>query len=390
MKSYNRILSENLTWAKEVFAKIDEKMSKVSARNRDKVAPDGIDANGAYISRSPANWTSGFFGGLNIMLYEYTKNEEYLKTALAQEKLLDPALWDFEGLYHDVGFMWHILSGAIYRVTGNKDSRNRNLHAAASLYSRFVPDGGFIRAWNNAWQGQAVENWSIVDCMMNVPLLYWASREIGDDRFAQIGMAHADMTMIDHVRDDGSINHIVEHDRESGEMVCSHGGQGFGVGSSWSRGQSWGLYGFILSYIHTKEQRYLDTAKRIAHYFIANCSDDWLPRLDFRAPEEPVFYDSTAGAIAACGLIEIAKAVPEHEAGMYLNAAINILKAMEAKFMNYDPDVDYMLGYGSILYPSDINDPNMVKARTHLPIVYGDYYFTEAILKLLGSEFLPW
>lgn len=390
MKSYNRILSENLTWAKEVFAKIDEKMSKVAVRNRDKVAPDGVDANGAYIARSPANWTSGFFGGLSIMLYEYTKNEEYLKTALAQEKLLDPALWDFEGLYHDVGFMWHILSGAIYRVTGNKESRNRNLFAASSLFSRFVPDGGFIRAWNHAWQGHAVEDWSIIDCMMNVPLLYWASREIGDDRFAQIGMAHADMAMIDHVRDDGSINHIVEHDRESGEMVCSHGGQGFGVGSSWSRGQSWGLYGFILSYIHTKEQRYLDTAKRIAHYFIANCSDDWLPRLDFRAPEEPVFYDSTAGAVAACGLIEIAKAVPEYEAGMYLNAAINILKAMEAKFMNYDPDVDYMLGYGSILYPSDINDPNMVKARTHLPIVYGDYYFTEAILKLLGSEFLPW
>lgn len=390
MKSYQKILAENLDWAKATFAKIDEKMSKVTTRVRDKVAPDGIDANGRYIEHSPANWTSGFFGGLNIMLYEYTKNEEYLKTALAQEKLLDPALSDFEGLYHDVGFMWHILSGAIYRLTGDKTSKNRNYFAAASLYSRFVPDGGFIRAWNAPWQGNAVENWSIIDCMMNLPILYWASREIGDDRFKQIAMAHADMAMIDHVREDGSINHIVEHDRETGEMVCSHGGQGYGVGSSWSRGQSWGLYGFALSYIHTKEERYLDTAKRIAHYFIANCCDDWLPRLDFRAPAEPVYYDSTAGAIAACGLIEIAKAVPEYEAGLYLNAAINLLKAMEAKFMNYDADVDYMLGYGSILYPSDINDPNMVKARTNLPIVYGDYYFTEAILKLLGSEFLPW
>jgi len=386
MKSYQQIIAENLEWAKEVFAKIDKKMSVVSVRTRDVVAPDGVDKNGRYCPRNPANWTSGFFGGLNAMLYEYTKNEEYLITAKRQEELLDPALGDFEGLYHDVGFMWHILSGALYRITGDKASKNRNYFAAASLFSRYVTDGGFIRAWNQPWKGNNAENWSIIDCMMNLPILYWASSEIGDDRFKQIAMAHADMTLMDHVREDGSINHIVEHDRETGEMVCSHGGQGYGVGSSWSRGQAWGLYGFTLSYIHTGEEMYLDTAKKIAHYFIANCSDDWLPRLDFRGPAEPVYYDSTAGAIAACGLIEIAKHVPEYEQGVYLNAAVNILRAMESKFMNYDPEIDYMLGYGSVLYP----DKNNASSLTHIPIVYGDYYFTEAILKLLGSEFLPW
>lgn len=389
MKGYNDIIAENLDWAKSTFAKIDGKMRAVSLRNRDKIAPDGIDGDGHYRSGSAAGWTSGFFGGLNVLLYHYTKNEDYLVTAKKQEELLDPALEDFEGLYHDVGFMWHILSGALYRLTGDKKSKNRNYFAAASLVSRYVPDGGFIRAWNHPWRGHATENWSIIDCMMNLPILYWASDEIGDDRFKQVAMAHADMAMLDHVREDGSINHIVEHDRELGEMVKSYGGQGYGEGSSWSRGQSWGLYGFILSYIHTGEERYLDTAKRIAHYFIANCSDDWLPRLDFRAPAEPVYYDSTAGAIAACGLIEIAKAVPEYEKGVYLNAAVKILRAMDEKFMNYDPAVDYMLGYGSILYPDESKNDDPKKI-TNIPIVYGDYYFTEAVLKLLGSDFLPW
>ena len=194
--------------------------------------------------------------------------------------------------------------------------------------------------------------------------------------------------MIDHVREDGSINHIVEHDRATGETVCTYAGQGYAVGSSWSRGQAWGLYGFILSYIHTSEERYLDTAKKIAHYFIANCCDDWLPRLDFRGPAEPIYYDATAGAIAACGLIEISRAVPEHEGGMYLNAALNILRAMEKNFMDFNPDTDNMLGYGSIMYPDPT--PESIKRLTHVSIIYGDYFYTEALLKLLGEEFLPW
>ena len=194
-------------------------------------------------------------------------------------------------------------------------------------------------------------------------------------------MAHADMAMRDHVREDGSMNHIVVHDPESGEMVETLGGQGYGVGSTWSRGESWGLYGFILSYIHTGEERYLDTAKKIAHYFISNVADtDYLPLVDFRAPEEPVLYDSTAGAIAACGLIEIAKHVPEFEQRPYITAAIKILKAMEEKFCNWEENEDSILQMGTEMYTKGI----------HMPIIYGDYFFAEAIAKLRGSEFNPW
>lgn len=384
MKNVKELLAENKAWAEETFKKIDAKMSKVTLRSSNKLV-DGVDENGVHKSIGPTNWVAGFWGGLNYLLYNYTKNEDYLTTARNTELLMDEGLRAFERLNHDVGFMWHILSVANYRLSGDAASRTRGLYAAANLAGRYVLSGGFIRAWNGKWGGLETPGITIIDCLMNLPLLYWASEELNDDRYKQIAMSHADMVLRDHLRPDGSVNHIVIHDRATGEMIDSHGGQGYGYGSSWSRGQSWAVYGLVISYLYTGEQRYLDGAKRVANYFIASCCDDWLPRCDFRAPAEPIVYDSTAGACTACGLIELAKLLPENEGGMYMNAAINILKAMEKKFMNYDPNTDDMLGYGTSSYP--LEDRTV---RLECNIIYGDYYFTEAILKLLGSDFMPW
>jgi unsaturated chondroitin disaccharide hydrolase len=382
MKSYKTLLEENRAWAEEIFKKIDAKMSEMTIRSRDKI-PDGVDENGFHVEKSITWWTNGFWGGLNWLLYDYTKNENYKLTAQSNEKRMDEALKKYESLHHDVGFMWHILSGASYALTGDQGSKMRNLFAASTLMSRFVLEGGYIIAWN----GKNHANWTIIDCLMNLPLLYWASKELGDDRFKRIAMAHADMAIMDHLREDGSVVHIVEHDRETGEPVATFGGQGSAVGSSWSRGQAWALYGFAISYIHTGEERYLDAAKQVANYFIANCCDDWLPRVDFRAPEEPVMIDTTAGACAACGLIELAKLLPENEGGMYMNAAVNMLRAMGEKCCNFDPANDHMLDFGTVRYPVD---GDMKKAEVHISIIYGDYFYTEAVLKLLGSEFFPW
>ena len=387
MSSLN-LSKEYRDFAEATFKKIDKKMSLMTLRSRNKI-PDGTDENGVHMDRFEEGkpwfnknwWCNGFWGGLNYMLYAYTKNEEYLKTGRRSEELMDQALANYDKLDHDLGFLWHLLSGASYKITGDKKSRMRNFYAANVLSSRYILNGGFIRAWN--WE----PDWSIIDCLMNLPLLYWASDEIKDDRFKRVAMAHADMALLDHLRDDGSINHIVEHNRETGEMVRTHAGQGCAVGSSWSRGQAWGLYGFVISYIHTGEERYLNASKQVANYFITNCCDDWLPRIDFRAPAEPVYYDSTAGAIAACGLIELAKILPEEQGKFYLDAAVNLLRAMEEKFMNWDDDNDCMLGYGSVRYPTN---GDLVKSGVHISIIYGDYFYTEAILKLLGAEFFPW
>lgn len=387
MKNYKELLEENRAFAEETFEKIEKKLSAVTLRSRNKLA-DGVDEKGAHKSIPAISWTSGFWGGLNVLMYEKTGKEDYLLTAKRSEELMDEALEDFVHLYHDVGFMWHILSGALYHLTGDEKSKNRNLHAASSLFSRFVLGGNYIRAWNTNSMREPT-NWTIIDCMMNLPILYWASEVIGDDRFKRVAMAHADNTIRTHIRPDGSVAHIVDHDRESGDSIATYAGQGCAVGSSWSRGQSWAIYGFVISYLHTKEARYLDAAKRVANYFIANCCDDWIPRIDFRAPSTPVYYDTTAGCCAACGLIELAKILPEGEGGMYMNAAINLLRTIGERFGNFDPAVDNMIDCGSVRYPIK-DELTEEKAGVHKYIIYADYYYTEAILKLLGSEFNPW
>ncbi|MBR6545326.1 MAG: glycoside hydrolase family 88 protein [Clostridia bacterium] len=377
---YDKIISANKSFIDQTWEKLDGKLKQVAVRSRDKIPYTTV--NGVHDDRQGKSiswWTNGFWGGLMWLMYLGSKNEEYRITAENAERLMDAAFANVAVLHHDVGFMWHIMSGANYRLTGNAEARNRNLLAAMTLASRYNISGKYIRSWNGDMAG-----WTIIDCMMNIPLLYWASRELGDPRFEKIAVAHADMAMRDHVRPDGSVAHIVSHDVENGDVIETLAGQGYAVGSSWSRGVAWALYGFVLSYIHTKKVEYLDTAKRVAHYFITNLvADDWLPIVDFRAPEEPKRYDSTAGAVAACGLIEIAKCVPEGEQKIYLDSAIKLLRAMEERFCNWQDDEDSVLQMGTERYNSD-------GKGDHIPIIYGDYFFVEAILKLRGEEFLAW
>ena len=388
--SYEKIIADNKAWIDETFAKLDAKLSRTAVKSRNKI-PYTTDKDGNHNDFGKEyihGWTNGFWGGLMWLMYEATKNEDYKLTALESEKMMDECFKSVENLHHDVGFMWHIMSGANYRLTGDMAARNRNIFMAMSLASRYNVEGDYIRSWPGKWEPNGKQCWTIIDCMMNIPLLYWASKEIDDTRFKKIAIRYADMAMRDHVRPDGSINHIVVHDSENpGVVVDVLRGQGYDVGSTWSRGDAWALYGFILSYIHTGDTKYLDTAKKVAQYFIANvASTDWLPLCDFRAPETPVIYDSTAGAIAACGMIEIAKNVPEFEKDMYLSAAVKMLKAMDAAWCNYSDDFDAILTMGTERYQ---REGEGTKGR-HIPIIYGDYYFTEAVLKLRGSEFLPW
>ena len=377
---------EQEKWLAETWAKVDAKLQKVAVRSRDKI-PYTADANGVHDNKAetdPCFWTNGFFGGMMWLMYAATGEEAYKQTACRSEELLDAAFQRYDALHHDVGFMWHILSGAHYRLTGDKKARMRNLYAANILAGRYNIKGGYIRAWNN-WCGEDHRTWTIIDCMMNIPLLYWASAEVDDDRYKFIAMSHADMAMHDHVREDGSVRHIVVHPVEEPGVVQVLGGQGYDEHSCWSRGAAWALYGFALSYIHTQKTEYLNTAKRVANFFIAASCGDWKVRSDFRAPKEPVEYDSTAAACAACGLLELAKLVPEFEKEMYTSAAMKLLQTIDENFCNYDVDTDYLVGMGTELYCKDASN-----RAVHLPIIYGDYFFVEALTKLKQVDFLAW
>lgn len=372
-------------WLENLWDKTEAKLRCTAVRCRD-IIPYTADQNGRFIDRvkpEPECWTNGFWGGLMWLMYKATGCEEYKKTARKSEQLLEAAFSDFEKLHHDVGFMFHITYGADYRITGDKCALSKELFAAAALYSRFNVDGKFIRAWN---QPEAA-GWSIIDCLMNIPLLYFASDKIGDDRFRRVAMHHADMSLRDHIRPDGSVNHIVEHDLLTGDAIKTYGGQGFGEGSCWSRGLAWALYGITLSYIHTGKKEYLDAAVRTANYFCANIVKfDYKTPIDFRQPKEPEYYDSTAGLCAACGLIELSKCVSESEGEAYTNAAVNVIRATAENFCRFDDETDYIVGFGSERYPRSEAE----KSCVHIPIIYADFFLAESLIKLKGTEFLIW
>lgn len=366
----------NMNWVNETWDKVAKKMAKV--------APEVgagfpyTTKDGKYINEhNDSWWTNGFWAGIMWLMYQQTGDETYRKIAEGSEEMLDKPMQDFNGLHHDVGFMWLLSAVANYRLTGNELSKTRGMHVATLLAGRFNAQAKFIRAWNHDKIG-----WAIIDCMMNIPLLYWASDESGDPRFRQVAMMHADTAMKNFVRADGSCNHIVSFDPETGDVLETPGGQGYESGSSWSRGQSWALYGFTLSYIHTGKQEYLDTAKKVAHYFIANLDETYVPAVDFRSPAGDDMKDSTAGCIAACGLIELSKVVPEHEKAMYLRAAMNILRGTEKHCCNFDDNEQSIVQKGTEAY---FNENGI-----HIPIIYGDYYFIEALSKLRGNDTLLW
>lgn len=377
----NYITENEKKWIDEMWEKLDKKLEKVSVRSREKLPfwnTDGIHDD--MTEKNICCWTNGFWPGLMWLMYSGTGKETYRQTAERGEELLDKALARPDLLSHDVGFMWRLASGADLELTGSEQAKLRQIYAADILMGRYNAVGEFFRAWNHGETKAQKAGWTIIDCMMNLPLLYWASRETEDPRFKFAAMKHADNTMKNHIRPDGSAKHIVIHDPFTGEILDDMGGQGYEKGSSWSRGQAWAIYGFVLSYIHTGKQEYLDTAKRVAHYFISCVCDDWLPKCDFRSPAEPVIYDSSAGACAACGLLEIAKAVPEHEKRMYVNAAMKILKAMENSFADWSEDTDFIFSHASGAYEND----------RHMNIIYTDYYFAEAIYKCKDFEPLFW
>lgn len=377
------VLLKNKEWVDGVFEKLDKKLSVTAIKSRQKIPYTTV--NGVHDDMSVdqiSRWTNGFWGGLMWLMYSQTKNEDYKITAKISEQKLEKALEHLEYLNHDVGFMFHILHGADYTLTRCEEAKKVNLLASQILLGRYEEKGGFIRSWNGKWRGEDTNGWTIIDSMMNLPLLYFASRESGDDKFKNVALTHADTVMKNHIRLDGSINHIVVNDPNNFRvMLDSKGGQGYEKGSCWSRGLGWAIYGFIISYIHTGKKEYLETSIKCANYFIKQTKKaGYLPPCDFCQPISPVVYDSTAGAIIACGLIEIAKALGEEKGDIYLETAISVLKALEEKCCNFSLEEDSILQMGTECYGKGV----------HIPIIYGDYYFVESILKLKQNEFFPW
>ena len=320
-------------------------------------------------------WTGGFWPGLMWQFYAATHDVFYLEEARRTEALLTAEFRTFRFLNHDVGFMYLLSCGADWKLTGDEQALQDTLHAASLLMGRFNPTG-FLRAWN----GPDQPGFAIIDCMMNLSLLYWASRRTGDPRFAKVADIHADTTLREFIRPDGSVSHIIEFDPQTGRRVREHPGQGYALGTQWSRGQAWGLYGFTLAHRNTGNPAYLAAAEKIAANLIAHIRPDGLTDCDFCQPADAERIDNIAGAIAACGLQELNRLTGRQD---YETAALTLTDALLDRCCDW---TDQRLGLLTRCTASYHDDG----AGRHTNITYGDYFLVEALAKLSGTDPMLW
>jgi unsaturated chondroitin disaccharide hydrolase len=257
------------------------------------------------------NWTSSFFTGMALLAWRETEDEYFLN----QVQRLAPPYRDkvfthFMDTHHDLGFLYSLYSVAIHKLTGDKEHRKVGLRAAELLAARFNSRGNFIRAWGRMDEIESpigngrmrTDNMAIIDCLMNLPLLYWAANETGAKAIADIAMRHADMCLKCFVRPDYSTNNIYRFDQQTWQPL------GDPNNTYWARGATWAIYGFALSYGYTRQEKYLEAAVRLAKKFIANLDEEIIPWNDFHETPHPGrVRDASAGAIAVCGFQELAK-----------------------------------------------------------------------------------
>lgn len=328
---------------------------------------------GQFQLMPPRYWTGGFWPGLLWLIYRDRQDENLRQLAESCEEQLDVVIQTFDHLDHDMGFMWTLTSIANWELTKSPASRQRALTIASHLAGRFNIKGNFIRAWNSPER----VGWAIIDCMMNLPLLYWASHQTGDPRFKHIAEAHAEMATRHFIREDGSAYHIVCFDPETGERTGALGGQGYAEESAWARGSAWSIYGSVLSYRHTGRTDFLAAAQRAAGFFLSHLPEDKVPYWDFRLPTfEGASRDTSAAAIAASGLLDLAAVSAGDQALFYKEQACTILQSLANNYRSdHSEEAILRSGTGNVPMNQNVNKP----------LIYGDYYYMEALAKLQGN-----
>lgn len=364
-------------WAKETEKKITDKLGETAVQIG--AGCPHAEHDGKYDKERITWWTNGFWPGLLWLAYRASNDELFRDIAVKCEENLDEVLHGFTATDHDLGFMWILSAVADYKLTKNEQSRIRGLIAANYLMGRFNLKGGFIRAWNS----EDCAGYAIIDCLMNLPLLYWASRELGDDRYRYIAETHTNTVLREFLRPDGSVNHIVDFDPATGEVRGIPQGQGAFPESAWARGTSWAIYGLALGYRYTKNDEYLQKAKNTAHFFMANLPEDYVCYWDFRVEiNEKTPRDTSAAACAASGMLELAQIIGGTQGRLYYDCAVKIIRSLTESYSNLDNDKQSLINGGTGNFPQ--------KNNINAGLIYGDYFYFEAIQKLAGRTELFW
>jgi unsaturated chondroitin disaccharide hydrolase len=339
--------------------------------------PPGSDApkswqGGKLVPAHPGDWTSGFFPGALWLLYDSTHEAKWRAAASAYTARLEREK-DNRGT-HDLGFMLYTSYGNGFRLTGDPHYRDVLLTGAESLATRFNPVVGCINSWDRKQWAFPV----IIDNMMNLELLLWAGRSGGPASLRDVAIRHADTTLLNHFRPDGSSYHLVLYDPASGRVLKRQTHQGAGDESAWARGQAWALYGYTVMYRETRRQAYLEQAEKIAGFLLQHprMPADGVPYWDFDAPGIPrVPRDASAAAVMSSALFELATFADAELGLTYATFAEKQLRSLSSPA--------YRAGLGEnggfLLLHSTGNLP--AHLEIDVPLAYADYYYLEALLR---------
>ena len=336
--------------------------------------------DGLYPITENVEWTTGFWTGILWLMYEYTGADKFKEAALKQvDSFMERVDKRIDLNHHDLGFLYTPSCVSCYKLTGSETAKKAALKGADVLMERYRERDGFIQAWGEV--GRREDYRLIIDCMMNIPLLYWASDMTGDPKYREAATRHF-ITSCNHViRDDASAYHTFYFDPETGEPVKGVTRQGYSDDSAWARGQAWGIYGIALNYRHTRRPEAFNLYRGMTNYFLN------------RLPADDVCYwdlifndgsgqsrDSSAAAIAVCGMEEMNHVLPETEENkpVYQHAMHRILRSLIQNYAN--PEVkggEAFLLHGVYSWHSG---KGVDKGN-----IWGDYYYVEALVRFLKN-----
>lgn len=345
--------------------------------------------NDLYPACENVQWTCGFWPGEIWLAYERTCDEAFRTAAL---KLVDSFLYRIERKievdHHDMGFLYSPSCVAAWKLTGSETGRRAALMAADQLCTRFQEKGSFFQAWGALG---APDNYRyIIDCLLNMPLLYWASETSNDPRYAQLAHRHVDTCLRYSIRPDGSTYHTFFMNPVTGEPVRGATCQGYRDDSCWARGQAWGVYGVSLSYTYTRRPEYLDAFRRVLSYYLDRLPLDMVPYWDMTFTDgdrEP--RDSSSASIVACALLETAKYVPADEGDVYRTLAAQMLFSIADQYaVREGPAGIGLVRHGTYSKKSPYN--TCTPEGVDECVSWGDYFYMEALTRFLTDWKLYW
>lgn len=346
--------------------------TRMGPAGNDFVNVRSLKSDGSLNMIPSKDWCSGFYPGSLWLAAELTGDTSLLK--MAREFTLPLEKEKFNGKTHDMGFKMMCSFGQGFRLTKDSAYRSILIQSAKTLTSRFNEKVGVIRSWDHnrdKWQYPV-----IIDNMMNLELLFWASKQTGDQLYYNIAVKHAETTLANHFRANNSSFHVVDYDTLTGAVIRKNTHQGFSDASAWSRGQAWGLYSYTMCYRETGIVSFLYQAEKIADFILnhPNLPSDKIPYWDFDAPATPTRpRDVSAAAITASALYELARFVPQKKE-FYIKSAGTILKSLSNIYSSQPGEnKGFLLGHSTGSFPHN--------SEIDVPINYADYYYLEALLR---------